>query len=274
MNDLPVENPAQPADSVVIPGQRQKQPQQKVSSADKDGISDTDEEDEWIGGYWLRTPVVSKENYHDRSAASGREQSTVPKSFPTTVPGRTPKKLTMTHKECPDTLLMREIKPMDTYVPDGQETNLPGREHEQENPGKEDRQSSTDRQVEVVGEESQTSEQLENPYLSQLEETNGQEEQVQEERPSSPSPRNQPAEETHREVRRSARERRPRPRFNYETLGQPSLQTHVESMSSQSISPLPPFMPHMHSQFISPTAYTPHVFMPYTYYRPVATQVY
>lgn len=58
VNDLPVEGPAQSADTIVTPSQRQKQPQQRARSADNDGMPDTDEEDEWTGGYWLRTPVV------------------------------------------------------------------------------------------------------------------------------------------------------------------------------------------------------------------------
>ncbi len=29
----------------------------------------------------------------------------------------------------------------------------------------------------------------------------------------------------------------------------------------------------MHSQFILPTAYTPHMYMPYTYYMPVTTRL-
>ncbi|ROJ57634.1 PiggyBac transposable element-derived protein 4 [Anabarilius grahami] len=105
--------------------ERQKQPQQRVNSADKDGISDTDDEDEWTGGYWLRTPVVRMGNYqvgHDRSVSSAREQSPVSKSSPTTVPGLTPKKPTMTHKECPGTLPMRETELTDAYLPDGRET--------------------------------------------------------------------------------------------------------------------------------------------------------
>lgn len=124
VNDLPVENPAQP-DLVVTPCQRQKQPQQRVNSADNDGISDTDDEDEWTGGYWLRTPVVRMGNDrvgHDRSVSSAREQSPVSKSSPKTVPGLTPKKPTMTHKECPGTLLTRETDLMDAYLPDGRET--------------------------------------------------------------------------------------------------------------------------------------------------------
>jgi len=43
----------------------------------------------------------------------------------------------------------------------------------------EDKQSSMDREMEVVGEESQTSKQLENTHLYQLEEIYGHEEQVQ-----------------------------------------------------------------------------------------------
>lgn len=290
VNDLPVENPAQPTDLVITPRQGQKQPQQSVNPADKDGISDTDDEDEWTGGYWLRTPVARMENGQvgqNRSATSGREQSPVSKSSPTTVPGLTPKKPTMTQKECPDTLLMEESEPLDTYLPDGQETperehthigetNLPESEHKQNIPEKEDRQGLMDREVDLVEEESQTNEQPEVPYLPQpgRDEQNEHAEQIQEERLNYPSMMTWPTEDTHREVRRSARERRPKPVFTYESLGQPSIQTHIDSISSQ-ITSLPlPFTPHIARQFILPTRYVPQMYMPYTYYMPVTTQVY
>ena len=125
VNDLPVESPIQSADAALTPRQRQKQPQQRASCTDNEGIPDTDDDDEWTGGYWLRTPVVRMENDqtgHGRSAASEREQSPVSKPSPATVPGQTPKKPTMTHKECSNTLPTRETEPMDTYLPDGQET--------------------------------------------------------------------------------------------------------------------------------------------------------
>lgn len=290
VNDLPVENPAQPTDLVITPRQGQKQPQQSVNPADKDGISDTDDEDEWTGGYWLRTPVARMENGQvgqNRSATSGREQSPVSKSSPTTVPGLTPKKPTMTQKECPDTLLMEESEPMDTYLPDGQETpekehthmgetNLPESEHKQNIPEKEDRQGLMDREVDLVEEESQTNEQPDVPYSPQPggDEQNKHAEQIQEERLNYPSMTTWPAEDTHREVRRSARERRPKPVFTYESLGQPSIQTHIDSISSQITSPPLPFTPHIARQFILPTPYVPQMYMPYTYYMPVTTQVY
>ncbi|ROL43703.1 hypothetical protein DPX16_21864 [Anabarilius grahami] len=209
---------SQPAATVsqVTTSQRQKQPQQRVNSADKDGISDTDDEDEWTGGYWLRTPVVRMGNDqagHDTSVSSAREQSPVSKSSSTTVPGLTPKKPTMTYKECPGTLLTRETKLMDAYLPDGRETperdnthtgetNLPESEPEQDTPEKEDKQSLTDRDVELVGEESQTSEQSDVTYLPQPGEDGRNEhaEQVREERLSYPPMMTGPAEETHRET--------------------------------------------------------------------------
>ncbi len=155
---------------------------------------------------------------------------------------------------------------MDTYLPEGREIHLP----------EEEEQQSENRGIEVVGRESQTSEPSDDTYLSQLEEDkkNGHKEQVQEERQSSPSTITWLEEETQREVRRSVREKRPTPIFTYESLGQPSLQTHVESIFSQPTSTPLPFIPHMHSQFILPTAYTPHMYMPYTYYMPVTTHVY
>lgn len=54
---------------------------------------------------------------HDRSATSGSEQSPVSESSPITVPGLTPKKPPMIHKECPGTLLTRETEPMDADLP-------------------------------------------------------------------------------------------------------------------------------------------------------------
>lgn len=276
VNDLPVESPAQSADTVSTPRQRQKQPQQRASF---DGISDTDDDDGWTGGYWLRTPVVRMENDqagHGRSAVSEREQSPVSKPSPATAPGQTPKKLTMTLKECPNTLLTREAEPMDTYLPDGQETperdnthtgetNLPESEHEQNIPVKEDKQSSKDREVELVGGESRTSEQPDVTYLPQPgeDEKNRHAEQVQEGRPSFSPIMTWPAEDAHRELRRSARERRPRPMFTYESLGQPSIQTHVDSVSSRITSAPLPFIPHITRQFILPTRYAPQMYMPY-----------
>ncbi len=270
VNDLPVESSTQPADSVVAPRQRRRQPRRRTSSADNNETPDTDnDDDEWTGGYWLRTPVIRRENDqagHNRSVILRREQSPMSKLYPAIAPDQTPQKQTMIRKDCSSTLPTRETVSMDTYLPERREIHLP----------EEEEQQSEDRGIEVVGREEQTSEQLEDTYRSQLEqdETNGHKEQVQEERPSSPSTMTWPEEETQREVRRSVREKRPTPIFTYESLGQPSLQTHVESISSQSTSPPLPFMPHMHSQFILPTAYTPHMYMPYTYYMPVNTHVY
>ncbi|KAI5630534.1 hypothetical protein C0J50_7585, partial [Silurus asotus] len=215
VNDLPVENPAQPADPVITPHQGQKQPKRRVNSADKDETSDTDDEDEWTGGYWLRTPVVRMENDqvgHTRSATSGREQSPVSKSSPTTVPALTPRRPTMTQKECPDTLLTEEREPMDTYLPDGQETperdythtgetNLPESEHKRNTTEKVDRQSLMDREVELVGEESQAKEQPNVTFSppSGEDEQNEHDEQVQEKRLSYPSMMTWPTEGSHRE---------------------------------------------------------------------------
>lgn len=156
------------------------------------------------------------------------------------------------------------------------ETNLPESEPEQDTPEKEDKQSSTDKEVELVGEESQTSEQSDVTYLPQPgeDERNEHAEQVREERPSYSPMMTWPAEETDRDFRRSTRERRPRPVFTYESLGQPSIQTHVDSISSQITSPPLPFMPHITRQFILPTPYAPQMYMPYTYYMPVTTHVY
>lgn len=197
VNDLPVESPVQSADTVLTPRQRQKQPQQRASSADSDGIPDTDD-DEWTGGYWLRTPVVRMENGqtgHGRSAASESKQSPRSKRSPATMPGQTPNKATMTHKECSNTLPTRETGPMDTYLPDGRETperdsthtdetNLP---EQQTIFVKEDKQNSKNTEVELVGDESQTNEQPDVIYLPQPgeDEQNGHAE-VQEERPSHP----------------------------------------------------------------------------------------
>ncbi|KAL7379695.1 hypothetical protein ABVT39_004209 [Epinephelus coioides] len=113
----------------------------------------------------------------------------------------------MTHREHQNTLPTRETERMDTYLLDGRETperdnthtdktTLPEREHQQNIPVKEDKQSSEERQVELVGDGSPTNEQPDVVYLPQLEEDekNGHAEQVQEERPSSP-----PAEDAHRE---------------------------------------------------------------------------
>ncbi len=302
VNDLPVESSTQPADSVVAPRQRRRQPQRRTSSTDNDETPDTNnDDDEWTGGYWLRTPVIRGENDqagHNRSVISRREQSPMSKLYPAKAPDQTPQKQTVIRKDCSSTLPTRETGPMDTYLPEGREIHLPeeeqqqsanrgievvGRESQTSEPSddtylpqpEEDEQNAEDREVEVV-EEAQTSEQLEDTCLSQLEEdeTNGHKEQVQEERQSSPSTITWLEEETQREVRRSVREKRPTPIFTYESLGQPSLQTHVESISSQSASTPLPFIPHMHSQFILPTAYTPHMYMPYTYYMPVTTHVY
>ncbi len=269
VNDLPVESSTQPADSVVAPRQRRRQPQRRTSSTDNDETPDTDnDDDEWTGGYWLRTPVIRGENDqagHNRSVISRREQSPMSKLYPAKAPDQTPQKQTMIRKDCSSTLPTRETGSMDTYLPEGREIHLPEEEQQSENRG-----------IEVVGRESQTSEPSDDTYLSQLEEdeTSGHKEQVQEERQSSPSTITWLEEETQREVRRSVREKRPTPIFTYESLGQPSLQTHVESISSQPTSTPLPFIPHMHSQFILPTAYTPHMYMPYTYYMPVTTHVY
>ncbi len=257
VNDLPVESSTQPADSVVAPRQRRRQPQRRTGSTDNDETPDTDnDDDEWTGGYWLRTPVIRGENDqagHNRSVISRREQSPMSKLYPAKAPDQTPQKQTMIRKDCSSTLPTRETGSMDTYLPEGREIHLPEKEEQQsENRGievvgresqtsepsddtylpqpEEDEQNAEDREVEVV-EEAQTSEQLEDTCLSQLEEdeTNGHKEQVQEERQSSPSTITWVEEETQREVRRSVREKRPTPIFTYESLGQPSLQTHVES---------------------------------------------
>lgn len=176
---------------------------------------------------------------------------------------------------------------MDTYLPKGQETaerddthtdetNLPEREHEQNIPVQEDKQSSKDRDVELVGDESHSSEQPDVTYLPQPgeEEKNEHAEEVQEGRQSYPPIMTWPAEDAHREVRRSVRERRPRPMFTYDSLGQPSIQTHIDSISSQITSAPLPFMPHITRQFILPTPYAPQMYMPCTYYMPVTTQVF
>lgn len=79
---------------------------------------------------------------------------------------------------------------------------------------------------------------------------------------------------TYREVRRSARERRPRARFTYETLGQPSTHTYADFLTSQVCLNPVPLMPYMPGQVIIPTPYTPRMYMQYAYYTPVTTQVY
>lgn len=217
----------------------------------------------------MRTPVVRMENDqsgHGRSTASGGGQTSVSRLFPpATLPVQTPKNPTMTHKECSNTLPMRETEPMDTYLPDGRETperddahtdetnlperddthtdetNLPGREQRQNIPVKEDRQNSKEREVKLVDDESQTNERHHVVYLPQPgeDEQNDYAEQVQVERPSSPPMMTWPAVDAHREVMRSVRERRPRPMFTYESLGQPSIQTHVDSTHRL---PQPPYL--------------------------------
>ncbi len=309
VNDLPVDGPTQPTDTALIPPQRQKQPQQRAESADNN-MTDTDDEDEGTGGYWLRTPVIRMES--DRSGrgrltATGGGQMSVPKPFPpATVPVHTSKKPSMTHEEHSNAVPMRGTEPMDAYLPDEtnlperddthtdetnlperddthtvetnlpgkdnihtDETNLPEREHKQNFPAEE-------REVELVVDGLQMNEQHDVVHLPQPgeDEQNDHAEQVQVDRLSSPLKRTVPAEDEHGQVRRSARERRPRPTFTYESLGQPSIQTHVGSTSSQTSSISLPFMPHMTRQFLIPTPYMPQMYMPYTYYMPVTTQVY
>lgn len=207
----------------------------------------------------MRTPVVKMRNdqtEHGISTASeGGQMSMSPPFSPTTVPIQSPKEPTMTHKEHSNTLPMRETKPMDTCLADGletpesvdtytDETNPPEREHKQNTPVTADKQSK-EKEVELVGDESQTSEQHDIDYLTLPKEQNDHTEPVQVGRHGSPPIITQPAEDTHREVRRSARENRPRPMFTYESLGQPSLQTHVEAISSQITAVPLPFIPHM-----------------------------
>ena len=77
VNDLPVKGPAQ---SALTPPQRQKQPQKRASPTNNDVMSDTDDEDDGTGGYWLRTPVVRMESDQSgpgRSTASGGGQMSV-----------------------------------------------------------------------------------------------------------------------------------------------------------------------------------------------------
>lgn len=282
VNNLPVESPAQSTDTVVTPLRKQKQRQQRASLSNNDETpnGDDDDDDEWKGGYWLRTPVVRMENdqtERGRSTASERQHV------------QTPKKPTMTHREHFSRTPERETELMDTYLPDGRrtperesthmdESNLPGREENQNTTVKRNQQSSEEREVELEEEESQTNEQPHVIYLPQAEEDEqqGPVEQTQVERPNSPPMMTRPAEDAHRGVRRSARVRRPRPMFTYESLGQPSIQTHVDSISSQITPALLPFLPYppMNGQFIQHTPYTPQMFVPYTYYIPVTTQVY
>lgn len=291
VNDLPVEGPAQSADMVVTPPQRQKQLQQRASSADNDGTPDTGDEDEWTGGYWLRTPVVRTENDQSgrgRRTASEGGQRSVSKQFPpATVRVQTPKKLTVIHKEHSKALPRRGTEPMDANLPErdnthsdetnsperddnnSDQTNLPEVEHKQNIPVNE-------REVDLGEDGSETNDQHDVVYLPQPEEDeqNDHTEQVQMDRPSSPLLMTLPAEDEHGEVRRSARERRQRPIFTYESPGQPSIRTHVGSISSQPTPASLTFMPHMTRQFISPAPYTPQMYMPYTYYMPVMTQGY
>ncbi|KAG8014184.1 hypothetical protein GBF38_016528 [Nibea albiflora] len=259
---------------------RQNQPRQRASSPANDEIPDTDDEDEGTGGYWLRTPVVRMENDHSgrsrQTSAVEGEQRLVSQQFPpATVPVRTPKKPTVIHKEHIKTKttfprigteLMDETNLPERDNTHMDETNLPEGEHEQNVPEEEGEvgdETETDEQHDVIG-----------PPQPEEDEQNDQAEQVQVEGPSSPPLMTLPAEDELREVRRSARERRPRPRFTYESLGQPSIQTHVNSISQQMTSVSLPFMPHIARQFIVPAPYTPQMYMPYTYYMPVTTQVY
>ncbi len=103
VNYLPVESSTRPADSVVAPRQRRRQPQRRTSSTDNDETPDTDnDDDEWTGGYWLRTPVIRGENDqagHNRSVISRREQSPMSKLYPAKAPDQTPQKQTMIRKD-------------------------------------------------------------------------------------------------------------------------------------------------------------------------------
>uniref|UniRef100_A0A8C5HTJ4 Gypsy retrotransposon integrase-like protein 1 n=1 Tax=Gouania willdenowi TaxID=441366 RepID=A0A8C5HTJ4_GOUWI len=112
-NDLPVENPAQPTDTILKRSQRQKLPQQKVSPADDAETTDTDDETESTGGYWLRTPAVkmgSDQVGQGRPTASGWEHMTVPKQLPPKVPSQNLKGPVMTYESRSNTVPLRESR--------------------------------------------------------------------------------------------------------------------------------------------------------------------
>lgn len=181
-----------------------------------------------------------------RQTASEGGQRSVPKQFPpATVHVQTPKKLTVIHKEHSKALPRRGTEPMDANLPErdnthSDETNSPEVEHKQNIPVNE-------REVDLGEDGSETNDQHDVADLPQPEEDeqNDHTEQVQMDKPSSPLLMTLPAEDEHGEVRRSAREMRQRPIFTYESLGQPSVRTHVGSISSQPTPASLPFMPHM-----------------------------
>lgn len=84
-----------------------------------------------------------------------------------------------------------------------------------------------------------------------------------------------PAEHAHSEVRRSARDRKPRQFLTYEALGEPSVQSHatVHSVTGHTTPYSPPpslmsYIPPICMPYSHPILYTQTPYMPYTYQTP------
>lgn len=212
---------------------------------DKEAQEIEDDEEEWTCDLSFRRPVSKIGNgmkRYDRMTFTARERTL-------NLPGTDNLNTDETN------LLERDNMHMD-------ETNQEKSEHEPMT--EQNNQSSQDSETEVVSDEVQHFHNQTVYDSPPREEQNMNPEQSQEERQGSTTIMGEQEEETCQEMRRPERERRPRARLTYETLGQPSK--HVDSLSSQMCSSTVPSMAYMPGQVFLPLPYTPHTFTPYTYY--------
>ena len=256
VNDLPVESTPQSANAVAKPPQRQNKSQLRASATtDLDQSEETsDSDDEWTGGYWLRTPV-------NRMGQSQEPSSSAKAAV------QTPSKPAITHREHANTLPER-----------GDEQYIPEIEDLQNIPEREDDQNDPERDGMLMGDRTQTNELSDAENMPEHEEgeQDGYPQQRQEERLIPPLVVSSPARDVYREVRQSARERRPRQLFTYDTLGQPSLHAYIDTVfTCTTPSHIPSLsMPHYIRPLFSSLPYTSPMYMPYTYYMPYTTPVY
>lgn len=258
VNDLPVEDPARSDNIAMTQPQRRNQLPQRADSVGRDEESDTEDDDEWKGGYWLRTSVREQNGHSSHHKAQSDRH--LPERHGTQIDETSSHERDNTHRNETNAPEREDTNLDETNLPGSDDanldlTNLPEDGNQDNNPAWEDEQRAEDGAVGFAGEDPRVTAQPSGVNLPQE---------------SEPCVQTQLSEDGQQEVRRSTRNRRPRPIFTYESLGQPSMQTHVGSTFSH-IVPVPqPFLPHDHTQFVLPT---PYAYVPYMYYMPT-TQAY